>query len=78
MNVEITNPDKNSALVDIMAKENNAKDIAHMERVVSYMKENFGYVEMAGDGDYNVMIGGNGDNVVQAKKAYSEAKKATR
>ena len=78
MNVEITNPERSSALVDIMAKENNAKDIAHMERVVAYMKEQFGYEEMAGDGDYNVIIGGNGDTVSQAKTNYSIAKKATK
>lgn len=79
MNVTI-NKDRefNNGIIDIMAQENNAKDIAHMERVVAYLIENNGYEEIAGEGDYNVILGSASDNVTEAKKAYSAAKKATR
>lgn len=79
MNVQINKSREfNDCIIDITAKENNPKDIAHMERVVAYLVEEHGYEEIAGDGDYNIILGAAADNTAEAREAYSYAKKVTK
>ncbi len=64
-----------NGIIDIMAREDDEKDIAEMERVVDTLVEEYGYEEISGEGDYNVVLGSN-ETVAQMKKDYAAAKKA--
>jgi len=67
-----------NTLLMIIAKEGNAKDIAHMERAVEFMIEEDGAEEIYGEDDNIIGLGTDFATCKEALEAYSFAKKATR
>jgi hypothetical protein len=67
-----------NTLLTITAKEGNAKDIAHMEKVVAFMIEQDGAEDIYGDDNNVVGLGVPVATCKEALEAYNEAKKATR
>ena len=70
--------DGSEGVMTITAKEGNAKDIAHMERVISFLVEEWGYEDSVQEGDNEVTLGIGSDTIADAKWKYAQAKKSTK
>ena len=67
-----------NTLLTIIAKEDNAKDIAHMEKVVAFLIENDGAEDIYGEDDNVVGLSVPVATCKEALDAYNAAKKTTR
>ncbi|ERS88317.1 hypothetical protein Q672_10700 [Marinobacter sp. EVN1] len=79
MQAFFTKPRENSnGLIDIKARDGDAKDIAHMERVEVFLVETYEAEAIVQDGDNNVILGVDCFDLEELKKMYRHAKRSTR
>lgn len=79
MQAFFTKPRENgNGLIDIKARDGDAKDIAHMERVEVFLVETYEAEAIVQDGDNNVILGVDCFDLEELKKMYRHAKRSTR